>query len=101
MKEQNKTPEKELNETESIYQMQSSKVVIRMLRELTEYGKSIREEMKATLSEIKKNPQGTNSEGMEAMVQINNLEHKEEKNSQSEQNKETKIFKKEERIRTL
>ena len=56
MKEQNKTPEKELNETESIYQMQSSKVVIRMLRELNEYDKRIREEIKATLSKIKKNP---------------------------------------------
>ena len=31
-------------------------LVIRMLRELTEYGKSVREELKATLSEIKKNP---------------------------------------------
>ena len=36
------------------------------------YGKSIREETKATLSEIKKNPQGTNSERKEARVQINN-----------------------------
>ena len=33
-------------------------LVIGMLRELIEYGKCIREEMKATLSEIKKNPQG-------------------------------------------
>ena len=32
-------------------------LVIRMLRELTEYGKSIREEMKSTLSEILKNLQ--------------------------------------------
>ena len=40
--------------------------------------------MKVALSEIKKNPQGTNSEGMEAMVQINNLEHKEEKSISSE-----------------
>ena len=39
-----------------------------MLGNLTEYGKSIKEEMKATLSEIKKNPQGTNSEGKEARV---------------------------------
>ena len=31
-------------------------LVIRMLRELNEYGKYIREEMKAILSEIKKNP---------------------------------------------
>ena len=36
--------------------------------------------MKATLSEIKKNPQGTNSEGKEARIQINDLE-KEEINS--------------------
>ena len=42
--------------------------------------------MKATLSEIKKNPQGTNSEGKEAGVQINNLEHKKEINIQLEQN---------------
>ena len=69
-------------------------LVIRMLRELTEHGKSIREEMKATLSEIKKIPQGTNSEGKEAGVQINDLEHKEEINSQPEENEETRIQKK-------
>ena len=47
-----------------------------MPRELANYGKSIREEMKATLSEIKKNPKGTNSEGKESGIQINDLEHK-------------------------
>ena len=51
-------------------------LVIRMLRDLIGYGKCIREEMKATLSEIKKNPQGTNSQGEVAGVQINDLEHK-------------------------
>ena len=55
--------------------------VIRMLRDLIEYSKPIREEMKATLSEIKKNPQGTNSEGKEARVQINDLDYKEDKHS--------------------
>ena len=50
--------------------------MIRILRELLEYGNSIKEEMKVTLNEIKKNPQGTNSEGKEAKVQINNLEQK-------------------------
>ena len=30
-------------------------LVIRILKELTEYGKNIREEMKVTLSEIKEN----------------------------------------------
>ena len=48
--------------------------------------------MKATLSEIKKNPQGTNSEGKETRVRINYLGHKEEINSQPEQNEETRIF---------
>ena len=50
--------------------------------------------MKATLSEIKKSPQGTNSEGKEAGVQVNDLEHREEINSQSVQNEETRIQKK-------
>ena len=53
-----------------------------MLRELTEYGKHIREEMMVTPSEIKKNPQGTNSEGKKAGIQIKDLEHKEEINIQ-------------------
>ena len=56
--------------------------VIRMLRDLFEYSKHLREEMKAILSEIKKNPQGTNSEEKEAGVQINDLDQKEEINSQ-------------------
>ena len=34
MKEQNKTPEKELNNMETIYQMQSSKLGIRLFNEL-------------------------------------------------------------------
>ena len=34
--------------------------------------------MKVTLSEIKKNPQGTNSGGDESENQINDLEHKKE-----------------------
>ena len=51
-----------------------------MLKELIEYGNNIKEEMKVTWSEIKKNLQVTNSEGKEAEIQINNLEHKEEIN---------------------
>ena len=65
-----------------------------MLKELTEYSNSIKEEMKATLSEIKKNLQGINSEGEEARMQINDLEHKEEINIQPEQKEETRIQKK-------
>ena len=46
--------------------------------------------MKVTLSEIKKKLQGTNSGGDEAENKINNLEHKEEINIQSEQQEEKK-----------
>ena len=42
--------------------------------------------MEISLSEIKKNPQGTNSGGDEVEIQINDLVHKEEINIQSEQN---------------
>ena len=64
MKEESKTPEKELIKMEkaNLSDAEFKTLVIRMLRELIEYGKGIREEMKAALSEIKTNPQGTNSE---------------------------------------
>ena len=47
--------------------------------------------MKAMQSEIKKNTQGTNSEGEETRTQTNDLEQEEEINIQPEQNKETRI----------
>ena len=50
--------------------------------------------MKTVKSEIKKNIQGTNSEGKETGSQIKDLEQKEEINIQPEQNEETKIQKK-------
>ena len=50
-----------------------------MLREVIEYSHKIKEEVKAIKSEMKKNLQETNSEGKEARIQINNLEHKEKK----------------------
>ena len=79
MKEQNKTAEKELNKTEiaNLSDAEFKTLVIQMLKELTEDGKCIREEMKATLSGIKKNLQGPNSEVKVARTQTNNLEHKE------------------------
>ena len=49
--------------------------------------------MKVTLNEIKKNLQGINSGGDEAENQINDLEHKEEKSIQSEQQEEKRIKK--------
>ena len=68
MKKKNKTPEKELNETETanLSDAEFKTLVIRMLRKLLEYSKKIKEEIKVTQSEIKKNIQGTNSEGYEA-----------------------------------
>ena len=61
LKEQNKTPEKELNKTEitNLSDAEFKTLVIRILKELIEYSNSIKKttwaEMKVTLSEIKKN----------------------------------------------
>ena len=57
--------------------------------------------MKALQSETKKNPQETNSEGNEARIQINNLEHKEEINIQPEQKEETRIPKNKDRFKNF
>ena len=57
--------------------------------------------MKAMLSEMKENVQGTNSDGKETGTQINGLDQKEERNIQPEKNEETRIQKNEERLRNL
>ena len=106
MKEQNKTPEKEQKEMEisSLPDAEFKTLVIRMLQELIGYSKNIKKTqaaMKATLSEIKKNLQGTNSDGKETGTQINDLEQKEEINIQPEQNEETNFQKNEERLGSL
>ena len=72
-----------------------------MLTEKVQYGHKTEEEVKAMQSEIKKNIQGTNSEGKETGTQINDLEHKKEINIQPEQNEERRIQKNEERQRDL
>ena len=56
--------------------------------------------MKDTLIEMK-NPQGTNSEGKEAKVQINNLEQKKEYKHSTRKKEETTILKNEERLNKL
>ena len=82
--------------------MQSSKHwQSNVLREMIQYGHKIKEEVKAIQSEIKKNPLGTNSEGKEARIQVNDWEHKEKISIQPEQNEETRIQKNEERLRNL
>ena len=62
-----------------------------MLKELSEdldSIKKIKSETKDTLIEIKNNLQGNNSRVDEAENQINDLEHKEARNNQSEQEEE-------------
>ena len=57
--------------------------------------------MKDIQNEIKQNIQGTNSDRKETRTQRNDLEQKEEINIHPEQNEETRIQKKEERLRNL
>ena len=65
-----------------------------MLTQLVEYGHKLDEKMKAMLSEIKENIQGTNSDGKETGTQSNGMDWKEERNIQPEKNEETRIQKK-------
>ena len=60
---------------------------------MIELSHKMKEQRKATQSEIKENVQGTNSEGKETGTQINDLEQKEEINIQLEQNEEARIQK--------
>ena len=59
MKEQFKTPEKQLSDKEidNLSRAEFKILVIRMLTEMTEYDRKIKEEMTAMLSEIKENIQ--------------------------------------------
>ena len=98
MKEQIRAPEKiQLSDEEiaNFSDAQFKTLVIRMLTELVEYGHKLEEKMKAMKSEMKENVQGTNSDGKETGTQINDLEQKEERNIQQEQNEETRIQKNE------
>ena len=51
---------------------------------MVECGRKIEEKVKAMQNEIKKNIQGTKSEGKKTGIQINDLEQKEEINIQVE-----------------
>ena len=63
--------------------------------------KTNQSEMKATLTEMKNNLQGINSKVDEAENQISDLECKEAKNTQSEQQKGKRILKNEDSVRSL
>ena len=103
MKEQSKTPERELSDEEiaNLSDAEFKTLVITTLTELVEYGHRVDEKMKAMLSEIKENVQGTNSDGKETGTQINGVDQKEERNIQLEKNEETRIQKNGDRLRKL
>ena len=89
MKEQNKTPERELNKMEksNLSDAEFKTLVIWMLKELSRYFNSIKKiqsEKKDSLIKIKNSVQGNNTRVYEAENQINDMEHKEPKNCQSE-----------------
>ena len=95
MKEQIKTPEKELNKMEISNQSDGEfkTLVRRMLKELREDLNSIKKiqwETKETLNEIKNNLQGNSSGVDEAKNQINYLEHKEAKKTTDQSKKKKK-----------
>ena len=103
MKEQIKTPQKDVNneEADNLSDAGFKTLVIMMLTELIELSHKMTEEMKSMQSEIKQNIQGTNSEGKETWTWVNNSEQKEEINIQLDQNEETRIQKNKERLRNL
>ena len=76
MKRQIKTPEKEPSNKEiaSLSDVEFTTLVIKMLTELINLSRKMKEEMTATQSEIKQNIQGTNSEGKETGTHVNDLE---------------------------
>ena len=78
MKEQSKTPERELSDEEiaNISNGEFKALVIKMLTELIELGRKMKEQMKDTQSEIKQNIQGINSDRKETRTQSNDLEQK-------------------------
>ena len=63
-------------------------LVIKTLTELVEFVRKLDEKMKAMLSEIKENVQGTNSDSKETGTQINGVDQKEERNTQPEKKKQ-------------
>ena len=93
-----KMKKKELNEMgiSNLSDAEFKTLVLRMLKELSEdlsedSIKKTQSERKDILIEIKNNLQGNNSKMDETKNQINDSEHKEAKNNQSEQQEEKRI----------
>ena len=79
MKEQSKTPERELRDEEiaNLSDGEFKALVIKILTELIELGRQMKEQMKDTQNEIKQNIQGSNSDRKETRTHVNDLEQKE------------------------
>ena len=96
MKEQIRTPKKELNgrKISSLSDAEFKALVIRLLKELSEGLNSIKKtqsETKDSLTETKNNLQGINSRTDEADNQSNDMEHMEAKTTnQNSKKKESK-----------
>ena len=104
MKEHFKAPEKIQLSNKEIANLSDAQLKTLVIRKLTELVESVRksdEKMKPMLRKTKENAQGTNSDAKETGTQINGVDQKEERNIQPEKNEETRIRKKEERLRNL
>ena len=73
MKEQSKTPERELSNEEiaNLSDQEFKALVIKMLTELIELDWKMKEQIKNTQSEIRQNIQGSNTDRKETRTQIN------------------------------
>ena len=73
MKEQSKTPERELSNEEiaNLSDQELKALVIKMLTELIELDWKMKEQIKNTQSEIRQNIQGSNTDRKETRTQIN------------------------------
>ena len=96
IKEQVKTPERELSDEEiaNLSDGEFKALVIKMLTELIELGRKMKKQMKDTQSEIKQNIQGANSDRKETRTQSNDLEQKKKINIHPDQNEDNKNSKK-------
>ena len=103
LKEQVKTPKKELSdkETDNLCDAEFKTWVIKRLTELIKLSHKMKEEMKATKSEIQENMQGANSEGKETGTQINDLEKMKKEASNWNRMKKQEFRKDEGKLRNL
>ena len=95
MKDQSKASDRELSKEEitNLSDEEFKALVIKMLIEMIELGRKMKEQMKDTPNEIKQNIHVTNREGKETRTQINNLEQKKEISIQLEQKKKQEFKK--------